>query len=369
MNANAPAPLPAPARRPHAALFALTLALATACVMSNAASGTAAAAPAGLQLELIKTRRIWDGGSHNAFTDLIQWHGRWWCSFRESTAHVGGNGCVRVLVSRDGEKWKTIKLLSVAGVDMRDPKFSITPDDRLMINCAGSYYDEKTLTGRVSLALFSSDGVTWTHPRTVAGDKEWLWRVTWHDGVAYGAAYNNFLKKNGRAVSSLVLYSSPDGLAWKTVGPMEVDGKPNETTLRFEKDGKMLALVRREAGDQKGWVGRSAPPFTEWVWQPSNHRFGGQNLLQLDTGEWIVGTRDYSNMKIAGSWHGAAYLLARLMDDGRLEPLLKLPSGGDCSYPGLAQVGDEIWTTYYSSHEGKTSVFFAKIKIKRPSAQ
>ena len=40
--------------------------------------------------ELVDHRKIWDAGAHNAFTDLIRWHDRWWCTFRESEGHVGG---------------------------------------------------------------------------------------------------------------------------------------------------------------------------------------------------------------------------------------------------------------------------------------
>ena len=46
------------------------------------------------------------------------------------------------------------------------------------------------------------------------------------------------------------------------------------------------------------------------------------------------------------------------------KPVLTVPSGGDCSYPGLVWRDNLLWMSYYSSHEGKTSVYLAKIKIK-----
>ena len=52
--------------------------------------------------QLIEVRKIWDAGEHNAFTDLIWWHNNWWCTFRESAGHVGGDGKIRVLISPDG---------------------------------------------------------------------------------------------------------------------------------------------------------------------------------------------------------------------------------------------------------------------------
>jgi hypothetical protein len=44
--------------------------------------------------------------------------------------------------------------------------------------------------------------------------------------------------------------------------------------------------------------------------------------------------------------------------------LIKLPSGGDTSYPGLVWHKNMLYVSYYSSHEGKTSIYLAKVKIK-----
>lgn len=85
--------------------------------------------------ELVNVRKIWDQGQHNAFTDLIRWHGRWWCTFRESAAHVGGDGAIRVLESADGETCASAAFVTEKDINLRDPKFSITPqgppDDQL----------------------------------------------------------------------------------------------------------------------------------------------------------------------------------------------------------------------------------------------
>ena len=37
--------------------------------------------------------------------------------------------------------------------------------------------------------------------------------------------------------------------------------------------------------------------------------------------------------------------------------------GGDCSYPGLVFHEGLLYMSYYSSHEGKTSIYLAKIKL------
>jgi hypothetical protein len=55
-------------------------------------------------------------------------------------------------------------LLSEEGIDLRDPKLSVTPDERLMISMGGSVYEGKDLVDRQPRSAFSEDGETWTDP-------------------------------------------------------------------------------------------------------------------------------------------------------------------------------------------------------------
>ena len=98
--------------------------------------------------ELVSVEKIWDRGAHNAFTDLVRWRGKWYCTFREADGHVGGDGKLRVLESADGKAWEPVALIAEEGIDLRDPKLAITPKDRLMIVAGGSVYrGTKTLLG------------------------------------------------------------------------------------------------------------------------------------------------------------------------------------------------------------------------------
>src|SRR5215207_4000837 len=143
------------------------------------------------KLELVgEVKKIWDAGKHNAFTDLIRFKDRWYCTFREGDAHVGGDGKLRVLESADGKAWASAALIGEKGIDLRDPKLSITPDNRLMIVGGGSVYEGKKLLGRQPRVTFSKDGKEWTPPARTLTEGEWLWRVTWHKGKAYGVSYN-----------------------------------------------------------------------------------------------------------------------------------------------------------------------------------
>ncbi len=50
-------------------------------------------------------------------------------------------------------------------------------------------------------------------------------------------------------------------------------------------------------------------------------------------------------------------------EEGRLTEFLTLPSGGDSSYPGMVYDKKTLWVSYYSSHEGKTAIYLARVRI------
>lgn len=329
--------------------------------------------------QIVSVTKIWDQGKHNAFTDLIRWHDKFYCTFREADAHVGGDGQLRVLESADGDKWQSVALIGESGIDLRDPKLSITPDDRLMIVAGGSVYEGKTLKGRQPRVTFSKDARDWTPPQRVLEEGEWLWRVTWHGGKAYGVSYNaeertsaaaQKAAKTGKVESGpadwkLKLVSSSDGLKYNLITHLDVPGHPNETTLRFLPNGEMIALVRREGGNRLGWIGHSNPPYTKWDWTESKHQVGGPNFIRLPDGSLWAACRSYPP---PGNSSGAKTVLAKMTAAGDYEPKLTFPSGGDTSYAGLVWHDGLLWMSYYSSHEGKTSIYLAKVKLPLESA-
>jgi hypothetical protein len=303
---------------------------------------------------LVSAARIWDAGAHNAFTDLIRWRNRWYCTFREADAHVGGDGRIRVLVSADGATWSSAALLAETGIDLRDPKLSITPDDRLMIVAGGSVYEDKRFISRQPRVMFTSDGSAWSAPQRILADGDWLWRVTWHEGRAYGVSYRTAPGASAEWTATLV--SSTDGRTFDRVTTFEVPGRPNETTLRFMPDGEMVALVRREGGDLKAWLGRSRAPYSAWMWRETPQQIGGPNFIRLPDGAlWATG-RSYAG--------GPTTVVARLTLDGGYEPALTLPSGGDTSYAGMVWHDGLLWVSYYASHEGKTAIYLARVKVR-----
>ncbi len=299
---------------------------------------------------ILSVQKIWDRGAHNAFTDLLRYRGRWYCVFREGDAHAGSPGRVRVLESADGSTWASAAVLSEKGVDLRDPKLSVTPGKALMLLMGGTCIALGAGSWRQPRVAFSHDGLIWTRPQPILSEGDWLWRVTWQGSRAYGISYRILNAGTWR----IFLCESTDGKEYRLVTRLKVPGKPNEATVRFRRDGLALALVRRESGDTTGWIGSSQPPYVDWKWRSAGTRVGGPNfVMTAQDGVWAA-YRQYERS-------GPVTVIAE-MSMGGLRPVLTLPSGGDCSYPGMVWHRGLVWVSYYSSHEGKTSIYLAKVK-------
>ena len=65
-----------------------------------------------------------------------------------------------------------------------------------------------------------------------------------------------------------------------------------------------------------------------------------------------------------GPWKGKPHALLARLTRTSFEPVLKLPSGGDSSYAGMVWHQGLLWLSYYSSHEGKTSIYLARIRLE-----
>jgi hypothetical protein len=312
---------------------------------------TAIAEDAG-RLELVESRRIWDKAPHNAFTDLIRFKDRWYCVFREGKGHVSPDGALRVITSLDGRQWESAALITSANSDLRDAKITVTPDGRLML--AGAEAMNKPVTHKhQSLVWFSEDGRNWTDKYEVGDRDNWLWRITWHKDKCYGWGYG--CRNDNRGVR---LFRSSDGKSFETlIKKASVEGTyPNETSIVFLADDSCYCLLRQDGSPNNGFLGKSRPPYKEWSWKKLNLRIGGPHMIRLRDGRFLAAVRLYdSPVRTSLCWLDP--------EQGLLTEALRLPSGGDTSYAGVVWHDDHLWISYYSSHEGKTSIYLAKVKV------
>ncbi len=299
--------------------------------------------------ELLEVRRIWDQAAHSAFTDLIRFKDGWVCAFREGTRHVSPDGAVRVIISSDGREWTSSARLVREEADLRDPKLVQTPQGRLMLTAAAALNppaDSKHQT----LAWFSSDGWNWSEPAAIGDPNFWLWRVGWHKRTAYGIGYGTDGQRMVR------LYASKDVRKFEPLVETLFDqGDPNEAALLFREDDSALCVLRRDGTEPSAQLGKSNSPFKDWTWHDLGVRVGGPQMIQLPDSRIVVAARRYDGtVRTSLMW---------LHKEAKLQEFLALPSGGDTSYPGLVWHEDSLWVSYYSSHEGKASIYLAKVKV------
>ncbi len=302
---------------------------------------------------LVESQRIWDKAPHNAFTDLLRYRDKWYCVFREGKAHVSPDGALRVITSDDGEHWQSLSLVTSPEYDLRDAKITTTPAGELMLNGAGMIADADVRY--YSKSWFSSDaGRTWDEGYVIGDPGFWLWRTHWHEGTAYSMGYHTLRDRTQR---TLRLYSSNDGKQFETlVARVPAPNGCGEDKILFLEDGSAICLLRHETGNKLAQLGTAKAPYTDWTWRDLNLRIGGPNMIQLSDGRILAATRLYNGgTRTSLSWLDP--------EKATLTEVLKLPSGGDTSYAGMVMHEGLLWVSYYSSHEGKTSIYLAKVRI------
>jgi hypothetical protein len=300
--------------------------------------------------QLVQCRMISGRAPHSAYTDLIRFHDRWFCVFREGRMAASRDGAVRVLTSADGEIWIPSALLSLPDADLREPKLSATPDGRLLLNAVAMYQDSSGVRRR-TLVWLSGDGREWTPPQPAGDPGIILYRPAWHLGRGYAMGYSAL------GAAPLRLYTSTDGVKF-TPHALEVPvpGEPTETSLLFLPDGAALSLARREGTAPTVQLGRSRSPYRAWTWHDLAKTIAGPNLIRLPDGRILAAGRLVDDtVRTSLCWLDP--------EQETLTEFFALPSSGDTGYPGLAFHEGMLWVSYYSSHEGQAMIYLAKLKL------
>ncbi|WP_223293032.1 MULTISPECIES: hypothetical protein [Shewanella] len=188
----------------------------------------------------------------------------------------------------------------------------------------------------------------------IVKDSEWLWRITPFKNSLYGIAY--FPHELDGYVAP---YQSLNGIGYQALVPkLNQAGYVNESGLIFDKLGHSHCLLRRDpvfGPEQNALLGTAQPPYIDWCWQELDKRIGGP-VSFFYQGRHLAVVRLYDE-KVRTS------LVEIHEETGEIQELLTLPSGGDTSYAGVILDGDLLKVSYYSSHEGKSAIYFAVISL------
>ena len=138
-------------------------------------------------VKLIEVRKIWDKAPHNAFTDLVRFQDRWFCVFREGKAHVSPDGALRFSLRRTAKMGigRPHDLAEFRPARREDHRHSRRPADAVRRRGAPRQIEAYNSRWR----WFSKDGRTWSEHHEIGDPDFWLWRVTWHKGMAYSLGY------------------------------------------------------------------------------------------------------------------------------------------------------------------------------------
>lgn len=342
--------------------------LRLACVwFLAAAAATAGELP---QVEVVAVRRLFHNGEHNAFTDLCQFQGRYYLTFRSCPDGHGvfPTASIVVLCCADGENWQPVHRFSVPKRDTRDPHFLVFNESLFVYTgtwyCGDAAPQQRDLNAHLGYAAWTRDGADWQGPKLLEGTYgHYIWRAAAHGGKAWlcGRRKRDFAQSTEPEPVEVesALLESDDGLIWRTAGLFQ-PRHGDETAFTFLADGSILA-VARSYGNRPAQVCRARPPYQEFQRIDLDRAVGGP-LLANWSGHWLVGGR-----KSIGEPRTALYWLA----DDRLHEVAELPSGGDNSYPGFVDLGDgRAWLSYYSSHERdaagqtQTAIYLAELKLR-----
>ncbi len=305
---------------------------------------------------------IWEQAPHQAFTSLTWFEGRWYCAFREGEEHACHHGALRVIASSDGVVWESAARLTSPEPrlpDLRDPKIGITPGGELLLLGAATSRDPSERTR--SFCWRSREGSDWSAPAPIGNDGIWLWGWTSEGGTLYASGYGSPRERIG-----VTLYRADAPPAFEKVALLcNEERHPNETALHFHH-GHGVAIIRRELAEGQlavppfnngtALLATATAPYTEWECSDLGLYIGGPMLLRLPSGELLLAGRRLDENRV----HQCA--LWRVDEaERRLEQLLILPSGGDCSYPGMVWRDGALYLSYYSEHEGRAKIYFATI--------
>jgi hypothetical protein len=289
---------------------------------------------------------------HNAFTDLQYWQGCYWVSYRRGAAHVSMDGEAVVAVSADRERFHEASRLKLPG-DNRDPKLVPMTDGRLAL-IFPTWLGGHSKRELQQYVAFSEDGFNWTTPQSIFKPRWWLWRVIEHQGRYYGAAYSHRDPQTGQdRVYNTDLVISDNMIDWEVVSRVGTTAMGlGEAGLIFRPDGELWIVSRSATPLGYSYFCAAKPPYMEWECVSLQTLIHAPVILEHQGELYVAGRR---SSKLEGDttypFMTEHSLGVWKLTRGAVEPVLRIPATGDCSYPGLiADPEGRVCLSYYSQH-------------------
>jgi len=298
-------------------------------------------------------RTVVRDGWHNAFTDLCFWKNSYWLAFHKGSAHVSPDGGIVILRSVDLERWHEAAFIKTVGDD-RDPK--LCPTEEGLYVYFGTWlpkpegWPDKVYGPLLSHVCITRDGVHWSNPMPTYRQNTWLWRVRFHRGRFYSAAYG-WEDPREKYRSFLDLLMSQDGLNWRRVSRVaDVEDQPDEADIFFHSNDELWCIVRSSRNPDHSLLYVSQPPYEKWSRMDLKTTIHCPVFCETGGRLYVAGRRRTNTiwrMQLTPSGNTGIFLVER---EG-VAPFFALPSDGDAAYPGLiSREPGKLLISYYSQH-------------------
>ncbi|MHB9106072.1 MAG: hypothetical protein ACYDCO_03350 [Armatimonadota bacterium] len=299
--------------------------------------------------QILRQTTVVRDGWHNGFTDLQFWQGCYWVSYRKGSAHASMDGEAIVAVSTDRVRFREVARLHVTG-DNRDPKLLPLGDNRMAM-----YFPSWT-HGAANHDLqhflcFSENGYDWSAPTPILPPRQWMWRIRPHGGRYYGLIQDLSGDWSAGPPHQLDLAVSDDLLTWEIIARIGEPFGLCESDIFWHEDGEAWIVARSAAKPQGSVFCSAQPPYTDWQATEMTPMVHAPIFLQHKGALYVTGRSLPPVEGDATFPFPTASLGLWRVERGALEPVLRIPATGDCSYPGLIEDPEgRVCLSYYSQH-------------------
>ena len=306
--------------------------------------------------EILRQTTVVRDGMHNGFTDLQYWQGAYWVSYRKGAGHISMDARAVVSVSDDRCRFTEMATARVRG-DVRDPKLLPLGDDRMAMyfpswtKGAGTIESDgtKRLKPVQQYLTFTADGHDWEPPQPILEPNQWLWRVRRHDDRYYGLIQNLAAPWVGEGhPHQLDLAVSDDLLTWTLLA--RVGDGLCESDIHWLDSGEAWIVSRTVKGAFSVFAS-AQPPYTHWETVDMAPMVHAPIMVEHDGDLYVAGRSLPASEGIVDAPYSGSSLSVWRVARGALEPVLRIPACGDCSYPGLIKDPEgRVCLSYYSQH-------------------